>query len=227
MVAAMECEVAPLVRGWKVRWIEHAGRSYKVFENKNAFLICGGIGAEAARRATEVIIQEVQPSAILSVGFAGALDSGLRVADVIEPRTVINAADGVRIETGSGQGTLLSYSAVASREQKSKLRAAYGAAAVDMEAAAVAQGAQVREVRFGAVKAISDELDFEMPAMESFVNSDGGFRTTKFAVHTALRPRMWGRAIALARNSARATRALCSALENYLNRQATPEHDGR
>ncbi|MBZ5657035.1 MAG: phosphorylase [Acidobacteriia bacterium] len=219
IVAAMQREVAPLIRGWNVRTLEHSGREYRLFENGNAVLICGGIGAEAARRATEAVIQEGRPGRVISVGFAGALDSTLRVADVFEPRTVINAADGARAETGSGQGTLVTYAAVASRDQKERLGNAYGAAAVDMEAAAVAQGAQARGVEFAALKAISDAADFSLPATERFVSGSGQFRTAKFALHVAVRPWLWGSTIALARNSSKASRALCAAILGYLERE--------
>ena len=97
---------------------------------------------------------------------------------------------------------------------------AYAAAAVDMEAAAVAQGAQVRGVQFAALKAISDAADFPMPAMERFVSSDGRFRTARFALHVAVRPWLWGRTIALARNSSKGGRALCSAIATYLERES-------
>jgi adenosylhomocysteine nucleosidase len=219
IIAAMEREVKPLIRGWKFRMLEHDGRWYRLFENGDAVLICGGVGAEAARRAAEAVIQEARPVRVISVGFAGALDSTLKVADVFEPRAVINAADGARAETGSGQGTLVSYAAVASKEQKQRLGRAYGAAAVDMEAAAVAQGAQVRGVEFAALKVVSDVADFSMPATERFVSSDGQFRTVKFALHLAVRPWLWGSTIALARNSARASRMLCAAIEAYLRRE--------
>lgn len=219
IIAAMEREVAPLTRHWKVRTLEHSGRQYRLFENGDAFLICGGIGAEAARRATEAVIQETRPVRVLSVGFAGALDATLKVADVFEPRTVINVADGVRTDTGSGQGTLVSYAEVAGREQKRRLGSAYGAAAVDMEAAAVAQGAEVHGVEFAALKATSDAADFSMPGTERFVGSDGQFRTARFALHVAVRPWLWRSTITLARNSARASRALCAAIEAYLRRE--------
>jgi adenosylhomocysteine nucleosidase len=215
----MEREVKPLIRGWKVRRLEHGGRQYRLFENGDAVLICGGIGAEAARRATEAVIQEARPVRVVAVGFAGALDSTLKVADVFEPRTVINAADSARTETGAGQGTLVSYAAVAGREQKQRLGRAYGAAAVDMEAAAVAQGARVRGVQFGALKAISDAADFSMSEAGRFVSGDGQFRTLKFALHVAVRPWLWESTIALARNSARASRMLCAAIEAYLRRE--------
>jgi adenosylhomocysteine nucleosidase len=158
---------------------------------------------------------------VLSVGFAGAIDSTLKASAVFEPRTVINVADGVRTDTGSGQGTLVSYAAVAGREQKQRLATAYGAAAVDMEAAAVAEGAQARGVEFAALKAISDAADSSMSATERFVASDRQFRTLNFALHVAVRPWLWRATITLARNSARASRALCAAIEAYLRRETS------
>jgi adenosylhomocysteine nucleosidase len=223
IVAAMEREVAPLIRTWQVRSVEHGGRRYQLFENKEASLICAGVGPEAARRATEAIIQEVRASHILSVGFVGALDPALKVGEVFEPRIVINAGDGARTDTGSGQGTLVSFSVLAGREQKEKLRDAYSAAVVDMEAAAVAQGAELRGVRFGALKVVSDEADFVMPPVGDFIEADGSFRAAHFVLHVALRPWLWGATVALARNSARSSKALCAALDQYLSRRAAEE----
>lgn len=223
IVAAMEREVAPLIRKWQVRWIEHGGRRYKLFENREASLVCSGMGPEAARRATEAIIQEFRPSHVLSVGFVGAVDPALQVGEVFEPRTVIHAGDGARTDTGCGRGTLVTFGEVAGREQKQKLRQAYGAAAVDMEAAVVAQGAELRGVGFGALKAVSDEAGFAMPPVEKFFEADGSFRSGRFALYVAMRPWLWGATLALARNSARASRALCNALEQYLNRTAVAE----
>ena len=220
IIAAMEREVEPLIGSWKVRTIDHSGRRYRLFENGDAALVCGGIGAEAARRATEAVIREVSPVRVISVGFAGALDGSLHVGQVLEPRTVINAADGARTEVGLGEGILVSSATVAGKEQKIRLRKAYGATAVDMEAAAVAQGAEARGVEFGALKAISDAADFSLPAMDRFVADDGRFHSASFACHVALRPWLWGTTIALARNSAKASRALCGAIASYLERPA-------
>jgi adenosylhomocysteine nucleosidase len=225
IIAAMEREVRPLIRGWKVRMVEHGGRRYRLFENGDAALVCGGIGADAARRATEAVIREVSPARVISAGFAGALngslngDRSLQVGDVLEPRTVINAADGVRTEVGAGEGILVSSATVAGKEQKTRLGKAYGANAVDMEAAAVAQGAEARRVEFGALKAISDAADFDLPALDRFVAGDGSFQSVKFACHVMLRPWLWGTTIALARNSSMASRALCGALVRYLDRE--------
>lgn len=219
IIAAMEREVRPLIRSWKVRMIEHGGRRYRLFENGDAAVICGGIGAEVARRATEAVIREINPVRVISAGFAGALDGSLQVGRILEPRTVINAADGVRTEVGSGEGILVTCASVAGKEQKIRLGKVYGASAVDMEAAAVAQGAQARGVEFAALKAISDAADFRLPAMDRFVANDGSFHTVKFACHVALRPWLWGTTVALARNTSKASHALCGALVSYLGRE--------
>ncbi len=224
IIAAMEREVRPLIRSWKVstnvRTLEHGGRRYRLFESGEAVLVCGGIGAEAARRATEAVIREMNPVRVISAGFAGALDASLQVGHVFEPRTVINAADGARTEVSSGEGILVSSATVAGKEEKTRLRKAYAATAVDMEAAAVAQGAQARGVEFGVLKAISDAADFSLPPVDRFVSSDGRFRSIKFACHVALRPWLWGATIALARNSAKASCALSDALTSYLSRES-------
>ena len=216
IVAAMESEVAPLVRGWKVREVEHAGRKHRLFENGNAVVICGGIGPEAARRAAEVVINKAQPACVISVGFAGALDSSLKIADVLTPKVVVNAADGARTEATSGQGTLVSYAAVADPEQKKQLAQAYAAIAVDMEAAGVAQSAQINGLEFAALKAISDTAEFDLPPMDRFVGSDGRFCLFRFVRYVAAHPKYWKATIALGRNSAKASKALSAAIERYL-----------
>ena len=67
------------------------------------------------------MIREVNPVRVVSVGFAGALNASLQVGDIVEPRTVINTADGARTEIGSGEGILVSSAAVADKEQKIRL----------------------------------------------------------------------------------------------------------
>ena len=199
-----------------------------MLENLATLATCGGILAvavrtilmerrEAARRAAEAMISEFRPSHIVSVGFAGALDPALRVGAVLEPRVVINGGDGSRLDTGKGKGTLLSFSVVAGPNQKRKLHRAYGADAVDMEAAAVASTAQLHAVTFGALKVISDTADFVMPPVDKFVASNGSFRASNFALFIAVRPWFWGATITLAQNSKRASKALQAAIMQYVD----------
>jgi adenosylhomocysteine nucleosidase len=222
IVAAMEREVAPLIRSWRVRWIERDGHKYKLFENGDTSLVCCGIGPEAARRAAEAVIRETHPDRVVSVGFAGALDPALAVGDIVEPQFVINASDGARIDIGSGRGTVVSSGSVAGVEQKNKLRQAFSAAIVDMEAAAVAQAAGIRKVSFSALKVVSDDADAVLPPLHEFVAAGGSFRSARFALYVAVRPWFWSATMALAKNSAKASRSLCAALERYLSADVTP-----
>lgn len=215
IVAALEREVRPLIRQWKAVEREFDGRKYKFFENDRAVLVCGGIGPEAARRATEAIINLYAPVLVQSVGFAGALDSTLKVGTVLAPVCVIDAKDGSRVEAAVGHWVLVSVDQPVSVEKKAKLADAYWAHAVDMEAAAVARGAQAHDITFVGLKAISDEADFEMPPLGQFVTGDGQFRTWAFAGFVALRPWLWLRVLRLAKNSDKAAAALCGWLEQY------------
>lgn len=228
IVAALEREVWPLVENWRV--VEHEYESVRLnfFERGDeAVVVVGGIGAEPARRAAEAAITLYQPTVVQSVGFAGALDRSLRVGEIFSPASVVDARDGSRTNLGNGSGVLLSFSSIAKVEQKSKLSAAYGAQAIDMEAAAVARSADAHGIEFRATKVISDEFDFEMPAMNRFVGNGGRFRAGKFLLFAAARPWLWAKVIALARRSAKAANALCRELDRQRRAQweRAPELD--
>ena len=222
IVAAMEREVRPLVKKWRVSETEHGGRRFRLFSKDDAVLVCGGIGAEAARRAAEAVISVFQPVVVWSAGFAGALDPALRVGDVLVPRRIINCGDGSSTVLDAGEGVLVSFASIAMPAQKAKLRDSFAAQAVDMEAAAVARAAEARGIAFAAVKAISDESDFAFPEMEQFVDSNDQFSERLFTLYAALRPWLWPRVLGLARNSSRAAQALCNRL-NLMLANATCE----
>ncbi len=213
IVAALEREVRPLVKDWRLTDKEYGGRRFRFFERDKTFLVCAGIGAAAARRAAEAIIAIFDPEVLYSVGFAGALDPSLRVGDVIRPARMVNSSDGSSIGLDGGEGVLVSFESIASAAQKMKLRESFGAQAVDMEAAAVARAAEAHGRRFAVLKVISDEVDFNFPSMERFVDSDGKLSEGRFALFAAVRPWLWPRVFHIARNSSRASRALCTELD--------------
>ncbi len=216
IVAALEREVRPLIQDWRVSEMEFDGRCFRFFEKDEFVLICGGIGAEPARRAAEAVIAIYAPKIVYSAGFAGALDHGLKVADVLQPRRVINAGDGSSVDLDCGEGVLVSFSSIASPAQKLRLHNSFGAQAVDMEAASVARAADARGIGFAVIKVVSDEFDFTFPSMERFINPSGQFLERRFAWFTALRPWLWPRVLRLARNSSHASRALCDWLRKMI-----------
>ena len=220
IVVALEREVRPLIKQWRASEKESGGRQFRFFEKDEFVLVCGGIGAEAARRAAEAVIAIYAPALICSAGFAGALDPNLKVGDIVQPRHVVNAGDGSKVDLGSGEGVLVTFGQVATPQQKARLRDSFGATAVDMEAAAVARSAEARGVRFAVVKVISDEFDFAFTSMERFVDSNGRFLEGRFAWFAALRPWLWPQVWRLARNGSRASRALCDWLRK-MNAEST------
>lgn len=211
IVAAMEREVWPLVKDWPTVTKQHDGRSYKFFEKSPVVLVCGGIGSEAARRAAEAVISLYQPKLIVSAGFAGGLDPSLNTGQMLTPRHIVDGRDGSRTDSGIGEGTLITFDSVADVEQKAKLADAYGAHAVDMEAAAVARSAEARGIKFLACKVISDTHDSRLPPVMRFV-SNGRFNTGGFIAHIAIRPWLWLGVMKLAINSAVASKVLSKAL---------------
>jgi adenosylhomocysteine nucleosidase len=212
IVAAFEREVWPLVKDWPTTQRQHQGRAFKFFEHESAVLVCGGIGSEAARRAAEAIIVLYKPALVISAGFAGGLDPTLRAGHALTPRLVIDAGDGSRTDSGSGAGVLVSFAAVADSEQKASLAMAYGADAVDMEAAAVSRCAQAHGIQFTACKVVSDSRDQRLPPVGRFVATDGTFQSFRFLAHVAMRPWLWAGVGQLARNSSIAAQSLCKRL---------------
>lgn len=231
IVAALEREVSVLTKSWPSVEREHQGRRFIFFERDDMVVVCAGIGGESARRAAEAVIALYCPSLVVSVGFAGALDSSLRIGDVLKPSVVIDARDSsrVEIEGGNNEGMLVTFMAIAGIDQKANLAQAYGAQAVDMEASAVAAAARAHGIQFDAAKVISDEMNFEMPPMARFIDSpgkdsqgkdkdkdtQGRFRTSSFAFFVVLRPWLWPRVALLACNSRKAAKALGEHLERF------------
>lgn len=208
IVAAMEREISPLVRGWNVI----LGPRYRFFERGNVIAFAGGIGPRAARQAAETVLTFRQPSLIISAGFAGALSESMSVGTVIVPTKVLGLPDQQTFSIENGEGTLVSVAEIVNPDVKRELKNKYAADAVDMEAASVAAIAQARGVGFLAVKAISDEAGFELPPMSRFIDSRGEFQTFRFAMHAAVRPALWSALGRLKRNADKAANALCEFL---------------
>ena len=114
----------------KLDWpVEFAVESQ--FRGERWWMVANGPGREAVEQALE---SRVEVSGIVSTGFCGALDPALGIGDIVEHGLV--CADRVAVTAG----------------EKAELRAKTGAAAVDMESAAVAEKAAgvERTVPFGA-----------------------------------------------------------------------------
>jgi len=150
----------------------------------------GADSARAAAGARRLIADGAE--ALLSFGLAGGLDPRLNPGDLIVADMVIDRrrevydtdlawrvalfrALGAARPTGGA--VLGSETLVASAEEKTKLRDATGAVAVDMESFAVASVAQEAGVPFAILRAVADPLWRDVPsAARAGIADDGGVR---------------------------------------------------
>ncbi len=220
IVAALEREVAGLVTGWPSQVVASSRGQVKLFVKANALVAVGGIGTIFARAAADAAYKHAggDVGMLISAGLAGALTTEWKAGDVFQPATVIDDADGVSIETGTGAGTLITAGTVADAKLKRIFAEKHIAQAVDMEAYAVADVARVYGVPFLAIKAISDELEFPLPPLDRFIGTNGKFRSGQFALYAAVRPWIWAGIARLAANSRKASEALCIELATVLAR---------
>jgi adenosylhomocysteine nucleosidase len=127
-----------------------------------------------------------QPKLVLSAGFSGALQPDFRVGDIILA-TEVTTSDGrswpvtwpVDVPEGEWRpqlhrARLLSLpTLVGSPEEKASLGNQHRAAAVDMETATVARTCGQRNVPFGCVRVILDDLHTPLSARLASLVSDG------------------------------------------------------
>lgn len=217
IIAAMEREIAPLVRGWQRGTLSSEEKNFIFFKQDGVLAVASGIGCKNAELAARAVVTQCRTDLLISAGLAGALIRSLKIASVFTPNVVVDAADGgeYRCTADSNSisgGVLVSATEIAGIQAKRELVNRFHGLVVDMEAAGVAKVAQQEQIGFRCVKAISDEADFVMPPMGKFLNAAGEFQRAKFALWAAVRPWQWTRVAALARNSKRATDALCTRL---------------
>jgi adenosylhomocysteine nucleosidase len=216
VVAALQRELEPLLT--RVRG--HQRNGVEFFELENAVVAVGGIGRNAARKAAEGAIAMYQPSVVVSAGIAGALTTLLKVGDVVHAREVVDADTGARFAAGEGDAVVVTTASVSGPSEKRAIAERWKADVVDMEAAAVAAVAREQGIEFAAVKAISDELGFVMPPVGEFVGPNGRFRTLRFAMYLAIRPRWWAAVRQLNANSGTAALNLSGAVRHLTDRRS-------
>jgi adenosylhomocysteine nucleosidase len=131
-------------------------------------LVANGPGAKLVERALE---KRAEVTGIISTGFCGALDPSLQVGDVVRDR--IYSSDRVAVTAS----------------EKSSLREKTGAAAVDMESAAIARKAAEWGVPFYTVRAVSDRASEDMPLdFNAYRDSAGRFSRARIALAAMARP---------------------------------------
>jgi adenosylhomocysteine nucleosidase len=142
-----------------------------------------GIGAARTRAALDWLLPACQPRVIVSAGFCGGLQEGLKVGDVLVATAVADTAGQHWPTTWPGnlcpekarlhllRGELLTVPRLLThRTEKRDLGNRHGATAVDMEGAVVAARCAGAGVPFGCVRAVSDDVHTSLsPRLASLV----------------------------------------------------------
>jgi len=223
LIAALPGELTPLVKQAKGSW-PHGTRNGIDFwaqrnEEEEWIAACAGAGQAAATRAFAAIEDGGPIDLVFSVGWAGALSgeiapgSAHNVAGVIDVRT----GERFRCDAGAGDLWLATSPIVANQEEKLRLASAYNAALVDMEAAAVARLAAMREIPFYCIKGVSDGFNDRLPDFNRFIDANGRFHTVAFTLFAALRPIYWPALLRMGENSKKASQNIAESLCAFLS----------
>lgn len=235
IVTAMPTEVRPLIRNWRRTLREHNGRSFRFYESDDAVVLPGGIGHAAGTRAAEAVIALYQPQILIATGLCGGLKTRWQLGSTLVANEVIDSGSGRRFgtaTTGEGarrytdEGVVVSSREIAGADEKRRLAAAYPEAdVVDMEGAAVAEVAAARGLPFLAVKAVSDNLEFDLPPLNQFVSPEGQFQMGRFVAWAAVRPQWWPKIAGLKRISNEGAKALGALLNSIIESRVDAKRD--
>ena len=218
IIAAFPGELKPLVHGWP-----HSARNgVRFWAQRDAedewIAACAGAGQGAATRAFAGIEDGGPIDLVFSIGWAGALRGGLT------PGTAHNVAGVIDIQTGerfncdaeAGEVWLVTSSRVCAEEEKRRLASTYRAGLVDMEAAAIARLAAMREIPFYCIKGVSDGLTARLPDFNRFLQPDGKLQLSRLVLFSILRPWYWPALLEMGENSRKASQRIAESLFEFL-----------
>ncbi len=187
-------------------------------------VVCTGLRAATARAEIERLACS-RITALISFGFAGALDPALKVGDLVVADCVL-AENGDRAQVNEALrrglandlptaviGPVCGIDTLAvTSVQKEILRHRTGAIAVDMESHIVADVATRQGLSFATVRAVSDIAETGLPpAAVGALTPDGSIALTRILGHLLRQPTSIPAVVGLSVNSNRARRTLRTA----------------
>lgn len=218
IIAAFSGELRQIVGGWQHK----RDNGVDTWLHRDEYLwvaACAGAGQAAATRAFAAVEQDAPVDLVFSLGWAGALTSGLlsgsshNVCGVIDART----GERFRCDAFAGDLWLVTSPKVADEREKLRLASTYSAALVDMEAAAIARLAQMRGIPFYCIKGVSDGLTDRLPDFNRFISTNGQIQMSRFILYALLRPIYWPALIRMGENSKKASQEIAKCLVDFLD----------
>ena len=228
IIAAMPGELKPLVRGWRHERADGADLWRWSFQDESGvdgewIAACAGAGADAARRAFAATERYGALDRVISTGWVGALSEDYQPGKIYWAAGTIDARTGERFAAAGSIAAdpsdlwLVTSPCVADAAEKQRLASTYGAALVDMEAAAVARLAEARGIPFACLKGVSDGFRERLPDLNPFIGPQGQFLLARFILFAVFRPWCWPALLRMGENSTKAAQAIEAALLENLD----------
>lgn len=186
------------------------------------------MGARRAERAARALLDSWSPDLLVMTGVAGALSPTLSVADVLAGSHVF--VDGSVLAppwvpaAPAAHGLLLAVERVlvTAAEKASALALLPRGlpAAVEMETRGLARAAAERGVAWGAVRAVSDTADADLPLdFNRLLRPDGSLPLSRVAAAALARPTAIPGLLRLGRGTAAAAAALAEFWQRWAERE--------
>ena len=244
VMGAFGQEIADLRRQAVVREVA-AGQGCTLYrgtlENRDVVIVKTGMGRERAESATKFTLERYPVTAIVSLGFAGALAPELKVGDVVVCSTLC-CGNGVGEEDEGAEPqapdpALLSLALKGSEgtaanvrpgicvtvplldadpEKMSALRDSFHADIVDMASYWIARIASARQIPFVAIRSHSDTIQRSIQPFDRILASDGTMLWKKAIVSYLLHPQYMMNTFVLFRNTRLAKRNLTAVVCNLV-----------
>ncbi len=198
--------LSPLLAGakrldWPVDWAESGE-----LRGHRLVLVANGPGPRLAGSAVREAAARISPDVVISVGFCGALNPSLTVAEVFIPAAIEAAGRRYAVERPGAGGVLLSTDRVIASIQEKRDLFSRGADAVEMEAAGVVEAAAALGLTFYAIRTVTDLADEGFPIDFNRARlPDGHFSVARIVAGGLRHPR---ELLKLARRARLAARAL-------------------
>lgn len=230
-----EVEVCPAaVRGAGQRRIER----FTVFEGEAGFVCRTGIGP-IAEEATRLVVEDLSPRIVLSVGTCGGLNDALGSGEIVlcgqlhewsesptdEPDAVVAderllgaavdaaAAAGVSACTG---GSVSIDTPAWGPDEKRALRDWMGHDVVEMESFWIGRAAVERRLPYLAIRVITDGHDETIPNITGLIDAEGNVDQSKLLEHTRAHPEDIPKMVKMHRRSEQALANLGRLLDAFI-----------
>jgi adenosylhomocysteine nucleosidase len=212
-------------------------------KGKPCILVLTGIGRRRADKATQFVLERFPVTALISIGFAGALTPDLKIGEVVVCSTVRRASGFEKVEgqaeayaadpnllapasSGPGDGStrflagtcVTTPRVVSGAQAKQELGREFQAQIVDMESYWIAMMASSRRVPFIAIRSVSDTLQDDLRAVDHILDSEGRVLWERVAPYFLLHPHHLPSMFTAFRNMRRAERTITAFISGLVTR---------